>query len=229
MDQCVSDSNGSVSGASTAVEGPAGVEQCFISSSSVRDDDSSSSVGYGKLSVADTRLEGTSGCGVLCAGTGAVRSVRVVRGEAAAWYFLEVDASDPGVLPAGASQLLAAAARARMCGVEAGSAARDPFVALEKASLQVSMAQGGQQQECEQQRHQQRLRQLPPLTDALGSSSAAAAASPQLLQLGVRKEEEAARAQQGLSRINALLGGNAISPALLSAHLPQLQHQAHRQ
>lgn len=160
--------------------------------------------GCGRLAVADTRLEGTSGCGVLCTGTGAVRSVRVVHGAAAAWYFLEVDSSFPGKFPAGARPMLA-----------------PPLAATEppSASHRLTMLKGhackptadgpaaapysGDRVQFLEQREQS-LHGLRQQQDQPGSAA-------------LKDGEE--HDQRGLSRINCLLGRHAISPSLLSAHL----------
>ncbi|KAI8468767.1 MAG: hypothetical protein J3K34DRAFT_522675 [Monoraphidium minutum] len=168
----------------------------------------------GRLAVADTRLEGTSGCGVLCAGTGAVRGVRVVRGSCAAWVYLEVDSRDPGVLPPGARSALAALGAAPPpAPPPAAAAARGgPAAAKAAAAWRGGAAPGGA-----------RLR--PPMGVAAGSSGSGPAPSTPVRAC---PEAAAAAAAASLSRINALLGAKAISPALLADHLSaQAAAQAH--
>ncbi|GBF87637.1 hypothetical protein Rsub_00348 [Raphidocelis subcapitata] len=138
----------------------------------------------GRLAVADTRLIGSSGVGVLCAGTGELRAVRVIQGAGAAWVYLSVDSSKPGSFPPGAR----------------------PLPRLFSAPAAAAAAATGS-----------------PRTPApLGGSRACAPpAAPMPAPLEPAAATAAAAVAQAQARINALLRGAAITPALLLARLRQ--------
>lgn len=180
-----------------------------------------------------------------CDGTGSLQGVRVIYEPSAAFFWLEVDSSVPGRIPAGRRRGAAAAAAAVAAARLGGSTTQPPAGAglgsaqavkgeVKEGPLQADCALGGGVGSQHGARHAEGATAdagcssvcwPPPVLPHPDWPPATTAPSAPLPLVAAPAEPRAAAAAEGLARIQAVLGKRAIHPDMMAAHLQERSRQ----